>query len=109
MGLRRIIDAIRARDPNWYALHRAIRAAVIMPGVFAFGSQVVGNAQVATFAAFGCFAQLLLVDFPGNATARLAGYLLLGAAGTGLIALGTLASQPEWLAVLGMAAVGFGV
>src|SRR6266496_2368134 len=50
MGLRRIIDAIRARDPNWYALHRAIRAAVIMPGVFAFGSQVVGNAQVAMFA-----------------------------------------------------------
>ena len=109
MGRQRIIEAIRVRDPDWYALHRAIRAGIVVPAVFAIGSQVVGNPQVATFAAFGCFAQMLLVDFPGNVTGRLAGYLLLALAGAVLIAIGTLVSRPDWLAVVGMAVVAFGV
>ena len=109
MGRQRIIEAIRVRDPDWYALHRAIRAGIVVPAVFAIGAQLVGDSQVATFAAFGCFAQLLLVDFPGNATGRLAGYLLLALAGVVLITVGTLVSRPEWLAVVGMAVVAFGV
>ena len=109
MGRQRIIEAIRVRDPDWYALHRAVRAGIVVPAVFAIGAQVIGNPQVATFAAFGCFAQMLLVDFPGNVTGRLAGYLLLALAGAALIAIGTLVSRPDWLAVVGMAVVAFGV
>ncbi len=109
MYRQRIIDAIRARDPDWYALHRAIRAAIVMPGVFAFASQVVGDSQIATFAAFGCFAQMLLVDFPGSVSGRLAGYTMLGVFGAALVTIGTLASRPEWLAVVAMAVVAFGV
>ena len=36
-----------------------------MPALFALGEEVIGNPAVATFAAFGSFAMLLLVDFGG--------------------------------------------
>ena len=58
-------------DPNFGALRRAARTAIIMPGLFALSIEVIGNAQVATFAAFGSIALLMLVDFPGPMRARL--------------------------------------
>jgi hypothetical protein len=48
------------RDRGFAALRRATRAAIIMPAMFALGDKVIGNPQVATFAAFGSFAMLLL-------------------------------------------------
>ena len=36
-----------------------------MPAMFALGDKVIGNPIIATFAAFGSFAMLLLVDFGG--------------------------------------------
>jgi len=98
---------VLARDPSFYALRRAARAAVVVPITFAIGSQVVGNAQSATFAAFGAFALLLFVDFPGNRASRLAAYSLLALTGAVLITLGTLVAEPAWLAVVAMAAVAF--
>lgn len=59
------------RDRGFAALRRAARAAIIMPAMFAVGDKVIGNPQVATFAAFGSFAMLLLVDFGGPMTERL--------------------------------------
>ena len=53
------------------ALRRAGRGALVMPAMFAFGTEVLGNPTVATFAAFGSFAMLLLVDFGGPMRARL--------------------------------------
>ncbi len=100
---------LAARDPGWFALHRAIRAAVVCPAAFAIGSQLVGDARVATFAAFGSFALLLFVDFSSNRSGRLAAYSLLGVAGCALIALGTITSRPSWLAVAAMAVVGFAI
>ena len=51
------------------------------PGDFAIGSELIGNAQTATFAAFGSFALLLFVEFPGSLASRPAAtYGLLGAA-----------------------------
>jgi uncharacterized membrane protein YccC len=100
---------LRARDPHGYALRRAVRAAVIVPINFAIGSQLIGNAQVATFAAFGSFALLLFVNFPGGRGARFGAYVMLGLVGVGLIALGTLVASPDWLAVAVMAVVGFAV
>ncbi len=59
------------RDRGFAALRRATRAAIIMPAMFAVGDKVIGNPQVATFAAFGSFAMLLLVDFGGPMAERL--------------------------------------
>jgi hypothetical protein len=42
-----------------------------MPAMFALGDKVIGNPQLASFAAFGSFAMLLLVDFDGPMTERL--------------------------------------
>ena len=98
-----------ARDPGWYAAHRAVRAAVVVPVVFALGSVVIADAQLATFGAFGSFALLLFVDFPGSRGSRLAAYLMLGVTGVVLISVGTLASRVSWLAVAAMAVAAFGV
>ncbi|HZZ96810.1 MAG TPA: FUSC family protein [Jatrophihabitantaceae bacterium] len=100
---------LRAHDPNWYTLRRSLRAAVVVPVNFAVGSQLIGNAQVATFAAFGSFAMLIFVNFPGGRVARTGSYLVLAAAGAVLIALGTLVATPDWLAVVAMGVVAFGV
>jgi len=44
------------RDRGFAALRRATRAAIIMPAIFVLGDKVIGNPQLATFAAFGSFA-----------------------------------------------------
>ncbi len=80
-----------------------------MPVNFAIGSELVGNAQVATFAAFGSFALLIFAQFRGNRRSRAAAFGLLGLAGALLIAVGTLIATPDWLAVVGMALVPFAV
>ena len=107
--LGRLLGWLRARDPHWNAVRRAARAAVVVPINFAIGSQVIGNAQVATFAAFGSFALLLFISFPGGRSARLGAYAVLGGAGVVLISLGTLVSRPNWLAVTSMAVVAFAI
>src|SRR6187551_2427171 len=88
-------------------LRRALRAAVAIPATFAIGSELVGNAQTATFAAFGSFALLLFADFRGSRPARFSSYGLLGVVGAAFIALGTLVLNPDWLAVASMAVVSF--
>ncbi len=100
---------VAAHDPGWVASKRALRAAVIVPVNFAIGSQVIGDAQVATFAAFGSFALLLFAAFPGGRTNRLAAYLVLGVTGAVLIVLGSVVASPDWLAVTAMAVVSFAV
>lgn len=64
---------------------------------------------MATFAAFGSFALLLFVDFPGNRSGRLASYTMLGTVGFVLIVVGTLTNKPSWLAVASMAVLGFAI
>lgn len=97
------------RDRDFAALRRAMRTAIVMPGLFALGDLVIGNPDVATFAAFGSFAMVLLVDFGGPMTARLQAQAALVATGALAVCLGTLASQVTWLAVAAMIVVGFAV
>jgi uncharacterized membrane protein YccC len=97
------------RDRGFAALRRATRAAIIMPAMFALGDKVIGNSQVATFAAFGSFAMLLLVDFGGPMTERLQAQAALAVTGGAFVCLATLASQTAWLAAVAMAVAGFGV
>src|ERR1700748_757056 len=96
-------------DRGFAALRRATRAAIIMPSMFALGDKVIGNPQVATFAAFGSFAMLLLVDFGGPMGERLQAQAGLALVGGGLVCLGTLASRNAAVAAIAMAIVGFGV
>jgi uncharacterized membrane protein YccC len=105
--MKGLLAWLRSRDPNGRALRRAIRPTVVIPIVFAIGSQVIGDAQLATFAAFGSFALLIFVDFRGNRRARINSYLLLGITGAVFITLGTLVRTPPWLAVVSMAVVAF--
>src|SRR5689334_16640569 len=97
------------RDRGFAALRRATRAAIIMPSMFALGDKVIGNPQVATFAAFGSFAMLLLVDFGGPMAERLQAEAALAIVGGVFVCLATLASQTVWLATVAMAVVGFAV
>jgi uncharacterized membrane protein YccC len=104
------------RDPGiaWLTRHidlpslkAAVRAAIVVPAVFAFADGVIENDETTLFAVFGSFATLVLADFGGPWPRRLAAYLGLAATGFVLITLGTLCSETPWLAVVAMAVVGF--
>jgi len=97
------------RDRDLAALRRAGRAAIVMPAMFAIGEEGIGNPALATFAALGSFAMLLLVDFRGTLRERLQAQAALALVGCVFICVGTLASQSVWLAAGATAVVGFGV
>ena len=80
-----------------------------MPAVFALADKVIGNPQTATFAAFGSFAMLVLVDFTGPMRSRFLAYLGLAGAGAVNIVLGTLCSRNAWVAAAAMGVVGFAI
>ena len=100
---------LRDHDPGFLALRRAARAAVVMPAMFAFGDKVIDNPALATFAAFGSFAMLVLVDFGGQLRERLEAQASLAVAGALLVCLGTLASRSTLLAAVSMTVVAFAV
>src|ERR1700745_3547000 len=85
------------RDRGFAALRRATRAAIIMAAMFALGDKVIGNTQLGTFAAFGSFAMLLLVDFGGSTTERFQAQAALAVTVGVFVCLATLASQTVWL------------
>jgi Fusaric acid resistance protein-like len=105
----RIVTWLRARDRNLAALRRAGRAAIVMPALFAFTDKVVGNPAVSTFAVFGTFAMLVLVEFGGPMQDRLLAQGGLAVTGAVFVCVGTLASRATWLAAVAMAIVGFTV
>ncbi len=97
--------------PVWSlpAALRAVRAAIVVPGLFAFADQVLDNLQIATFAAFGGFATLVLVSFGGTRREKLMAHLALALAGSALIAIGTAVSSTTVLAALVSLPVAFAV
>jgi len=100
-------SALRVRDPGLVLLRSAVRAAVVMPAVFALAEKGIGDPELATFAAFGSFAVLVLVEFGGPIRSRLLAYAGLVCVGAANIALGTLCSRSAWLAAGTMAVIGF--
>jgi uncharacterized membrane protein YccC len=107
--VRSLLQRFERRDRDLVALRRAARAAIVMPAMFALGEEVIGNPEVATFAAFGSFAMLLLVDFGGQLRERLQAQAALAVVGCAFVCLGTLVSHSVWLAAVTMALVGFAV
>jgi uncharacterized membrane protein YccC len=97
------------RDHDLAALRRATRTAIVMPAMFALSDKVIGDPNVATFAAFGSFALLLLVGFGGPMRQRLQAQAALSVVGAVFVVVGTLASAHAWLAAIAMTVVGFGV
>jgi uncharacterized membrane protein YccC len=103
----RFVQWLRHHDPGYVALRRAGRTAIVMPAVFAISIEVLDNATVALFAAFGAIALLMLVEFGGRMRNRLEAQAALSIAGGVLICLGTFASHAVWSAVLAMLIVAF--
>ena len=99
----------RLADPGLAALKSAARAAIVMPSVFLFADKVIQQPQTTTFAALGSIAVLVLADFRGPESKRLAAYAGLFVTGVVFITIGTLCSRDPWLAAGAMAVVGFGV
>jgi uncharacterized membrane protein YccC len=94
-------------DPRLVALHRAVRAATVIPATFAFTLLVIRDVQVATFAVFGCFALLVMADFGGQRSTRAAAYATATLAGAVLVSLGTLLSPSVAAGSAGMLVVAF--
>nr|WP_225952430.1 FUSC family protein [Mycobacterium sp. OAS707] len=107
--MRHVLDRLRARDPEFDALRRALRAAVVVPSAAAVSFAVGGGSQTPLFTIFGSVALLILVDFPGNRPARALAYCGLGFNGAVLITLGTLVAPYPWLSVALMFVLGVAV
>jgi uncharacterized membrane protein YccC len=88
--------------PQWSeaAAVRAVRATIVMPGLFAVGLVVLDNLQLATYVAFGSFSTLVLVSFGGSRWDRVVAHASMAAVGSVLIVIGTLASQSAVAAAL---------
>lgn len=81
--------------PTWSspAARRAVRAAIVIPGLFALTHDVVGDPQMASFAVFGGFATLVLAGFGGGRRDELAAHVALAAVGSVLLVVGTAVSS----------------
>jgi uncharacterized membrane protein YccC len=108
LNLHALIDDIR---PTWSkaAAIRAARATVVMPTLFVLTDKVIGNLQMALFAAFGSFATLVLASFAGGRREKLLAHLGLALAGSLLLLIGTAVSSSTLLAALVTVPVGFAV
>jgi uncharacterized membrane protein YccC len=88
--------------PIWStsAALRAVRATIVVPGLFAFTDNVIGNLQMATFAAFGGFATLVLASFAGTRRDKLVAHAALAVTGSVLLTIGTAVTSSTLLAAI---------
>jgi len=68
--------------------------------MFALTDRVIGDLQMATFAAFGGFATLVLASFIGSRVHKLVAHTILGVVGSVLLIIGTAVTSNTALAVL---------
>jgi uncharacterized membrane protein YccC len=102
-----LADRFVRRDPGLLVVKRSLRAAVVVPSLFALTHGLFSNPQISLFAAFGSFAVLLLVEFTGPPRSRLISYTCLYVVGVVNTVVGTVVSTHAVAAVLTTAAVGF--
>jgi uncharacterized membrane protein YccC len=97
--------------PVWStaAALRAVRATIVVSGLFAVTDKVIGNLQMATFAAFGGFATLVLASFAGTRRDKLVAHAALAVAGSVLLTIGTAITSSTLLAALVTLPVTFAV
>ena len=104
--MRRAVERVQQRDPEYDGARRALRAAIVIPIAAAVSFTVGGGSQTPLFTIFGSIALLIVVDFPGNVNARALAY-------GGLASTARCSSAPElwsrpipWLAVTMMFVIG---
>jgi hypothetical protein len=105
----RLLERLRAEDPEHDALRRAARAAVTVPVAAAVARTVAPGTEAPLYTLLGAFWLMVMVDFPGNRQNRAVGYLGLGLNGIILLALGTLVAPIPWLATTLMFVIGVAV
>jgi hypothetical protein len=108
--------APRRAGPGWWppawsapAAMRALRAVLVVPGLFALTFTGLGNLQMALFAAFGGFASLVMASFGGSRRDKAVAHLGLALTGSAGIVVGTAVSGVTWLAVVATIPVAFGI
>jgi uncharacterized membrane protein YccC len=97
--------------PVWSvpAAIRALRATVVVPGLFALTFEVIGNLQMALFAVFGGFATLVMASFGGTRRDKAIAHLGLAVIGSVALVIGTMVSGTAWLAALVTVPVAFAI
>jgi uncharacterized membrane protein YccC len=88
---------------------RAVRATIVVAGLFALTDKVIGNLQMATFAAFGGFATLVLASFSGTRRDKLVAHAALAVTGSVLLTIGTAVNSSTLLAAIVTVPVTFAV
>jgi len=91
------------------AAMRAVRATIVMPALFALTYKVIGDLQMATFAAFGSFATLVLASFGGSRRDKAVAHLQLALVGSAALIIGTAVSGNAWLAAVVTVPVAFAI
>src|ERR1700730_10449941 len=102
-------------QPAWWpawsvpAAMRAARAIVVIPSLFALTYEGFGNLQMALFAAFGGFANLVVASFGGSRRDKAVAHFMLALIGSIGLIIGTAVHGIQWLAVLVTIPVTFGI
>ena len=107
-------DTSITRPPWWPvwsvpAAMRAVRAVVVIPALFALTYEGFGNLQMALFAAFGGFANLVVASFGGSRRDKAFAHFMLALIGSIGLIIGTAVNGIQWLAVLVTIPVTFGI
>jgi uncharacterized membrane protein YccC len=88
---------------------RAVRATIVVPGLFAVTDKLFGNVQMATFAAFGGFATLVLASFGGTRRDKVIAHTGLAVGASVLVTIGTAVSSATAIAIVVTVPVTFAV
>jgi len=104
-----------ASRPAWWpawsvpAAMRSARAVIVIPALFALAYEGFGNLQMALFAAFGGFANLVVGSFGGSRRDKVIAHFGLALTGSIGLIIGTAVNGIAWLAVLVTIPVAFGI
>lgn len=103
----RLLAWLAARDPGLRAAKRSVRAAVLVPVVFALALYGTANHQTPLFAVFGAVSLLLFIDFGGPLRVRARSFGVLWVVSAAFTVVGTLCSTSAVAAVVSMGVAGF--
>src|SRR5215475_8517981 len=101
------MQAISKREQRLAGLARGVRAAIVVPVLFALALLVAREPDMAGFAVFGTFAHLVMVNYSATGGARSTECVALTLLGGVIVFVGTLVSEHLWLAVAGAVTAGF--
>ena len=99
--------AVDAEQARLAGLARGVRAAVVVPSLFALGLLVIRQPEAAGLAVFGTFAHLVMVDYDPDGRTRSLQCGVLTLLGAVTVGVGTLISPYAWVALVGTMAIGF--